>query len=63
MEYASGGDLSHRIKLAKNNGNQYFHEETLLSWFTQICLGIKHMHDRKITHRDIKGQNIFLMED
>lgn len=25
-----------------------------------MCLAIKHVHDRKIIHRDIKGQNIFL---
>ena len=28
--------------------------------FTQICLGIKHLHDGKVMHRDLKGQNIFL---
>jgi NIMA (never in mitosis gene a)-related kinase len=27
-----------------------------------MCLGIKHLHDRKIIHRDLKGQNIFLTE-
>ena len=32
----------------------------MLEWFTQICLGLKHIHDRKILHRDLKGQNIFL---
>jgi len=32
----------------------------VLEWFTQICLGLKHIHDRKILHRDLKGQNIFL---
>jgi NIMA (never in mitosis gene a)-related kinase len=31
-----------------------------LDWFTQICLGMKHIHDRKIIHRDLKGQNVFL---
>lgn len=25
-----------------------------------MCLAIKHVHDRKIIHRDIKGQNIFI---
>jgi len=26
----------------------------------QIALAIKHIHDRKILHRDLKTQNIFL---
>jgi serine/threonine protein kinase len=25
-----------------------------------VCLGIKHMHDRKCLHRDIKPANIFI---
>lgn len=29
-------------------------------YFVQICLAIKHVHDRKILHRDLKTQNIFL---
>jgi NIMA (never in mitosis gene a)-related kinase len=45
MEYAEGGDLSHRIKAAKAM-NAYFTEEEILNWFVQICLGIKHLHDR-----------------
>lgn len=27
-----------------------------MDWFVQICLAIKHIHDRKILHRDIKSQ-------
>lgn len=38
----------------------YFTEDHILNWFTQICLAIKHVHDRKILHRDLKSQNIFL---
>ena len=26
----------------------------VLDWFVQICLAIKHIHDRKILHRDLK---------
>ncbi|CAJ0963399.1 unnamed protein product [Ranitomeya imitator] len=33
---------------------------TILDWFVQLCLALKHVHDRKILHRDIKSQNIFL---
>ncbi|EAR85026.2 plant dual-specificity MAP kinase kinase family domain protein (macronuclear) [Tetrahymena thermophila SB210] len=57
MEYADGGDLSQKIQ--KQRG-KYFKEEQILDWFTQICLAMKHVHDRKILHRDLKGQNIFL---
>lgn len=37
-----------------------FSENTILDWFVQIALAIKHIHDRKILHRDLKTQNIFL---
>ena len=28
----------------------------VLTWFVQLCLAMKHIHDRKILHRDIKSQ-------
>ena len=57
MDYADNGDLAKKIK---NNKNTYFSETLILNWFTQICLAIKYIHDRKIIHRDLKCQNIFL---
>ena len=50
---------------AKNKGkppsqHEYFSEDQILNWFTQICVALKHVHDRKILHRDIKSQNIFM---
>ena len=61
-EYADGGDLSEKIKERKNkNGN--FTESEILDYFTQICLAIKHMHEKKIIHRDLKSGNIFLMKN
>lgn len=26
-------------------------EDTIMDWFVQMCLGLKHVHDRKILHR------------
>ncbi|XP_038617645.1 serine/threonine-protein kinase Nek5 isoform X2 [Tachyglossus aculeatus] len=57
MEYCDGGDLMRRIN---NQRGVLFSEEQILGWFVQISLGLKHIHDRKILHRDIKSQNIFL---
>ncbi|XP_031435351.1 serine/threonine-protein kinase Nek5 [Clupea harengus] len=57
MEYCDGGDLMKRIHMQKG---QPFTEEQIMGWFVQICLGLKHIHDRKVLHRDIKAQNIFL---
>ena len=62
MDYADGGDLSIKIKQQREK-NTFFQEDLILNWFTQICLAIKHIHDRKILHRDIKSQNIFLTKD
>ena len=57
MEYADGGDLFKKISAAHGN---HFPEIQILNWFTQISLALKHCHDRKILHRDLKSQNIFL---
>ena len=62
MDYADGGDLSIKIKQQREK-NLFFQEDLILNWFTQICLAIKHIHDRKILHRDIKSQNIFLTKE
>lgn len=62
MDYAEGGDISHKIT-EKHKKGQYFSENQILDWFTQICLALKHVHDRKILHRDLKNQNIFLTKD
>uniref|UniRef100_A0A3P8XIL8 non-specific serine/threonine protein kinase n=1 Tax=Esox lucius TaxID=8010 RepID=A0A3P8XIL8_ESOLU len=60
MDYCEGGDLFKKINSQKG---VLFSEEQILDWFVQICLALKHVHDRKILHRDIKSQNIFLTKD
>ncbi|CAN0031798.1 unnamed protein product [Ectocarpus sp. 8 AP-2014] len=57
MDYADGGDLS--SCLSRRNG-RLIDEEIVLDWFVQTTLALKHIHDRKILHRDLKTQNIFL---
>ncbi|XP_009706591.1 PREDICTED: serine/threonine-protein kinase Nek5, partial [Cariama cristata] len=57
MEYCDGGDLMKRINMQHG---VLFDEDQILSWFVQISLGLKYIHDKKILHRDVKAQNIFL---
>eukprot|EP00762_Andalucia_godoyi_P006726 ANDGO_06153.mRNA.1 putative serine/threonine-protein kinase nek3 len=59
MEYAERGDLYDAIK-RQAALNKPFAEEQIVDWLLQVCLAIKHCHDKKILHRDIKSQNIFL---
>ncbi|XP_021075166.1 serine/threonine-protein kinase Nek3 [Mus pahari] len=57
MEYCDGGDLMQKIKQQKG---KLFPEDTILNWFIQICLGVNHIHKRRVLHRDIKSKNVFL---
>ena len=57
MDFADGGDLQQRIKEQRGRP---IAEGQILDWFTQMTLGMKHIHDRKVIHRDLKGGNIFL---
>jgi len=62
MDYAERGDLYEQVKLQMKKGD-YFEEELILKWITQASFGLKHIHDNKILHRDIKTKNIFLTAD
>lgn len=62
MEYLDDGDLNEKIKLQKLKG-ELFSEYQILEWLTQICQGVKYMHDCPIMHRDLKNQNIFLTKE
>lgn len=57
-EYADGGDLGQKIKAQPKS--KPFSEDQILDYFTQICLAIKHIHNKQIIHRDLKSPNIFL---
>ena len=56
MDFADGGDLAQRIEAQKDSAAnseapELFSEDMVLDWFVQICLALKHAHDRKVLHR------------
>lgn len=61
-----GGDESTICDVVKlcNRQRSVIPESQVLRWFTQICLGLKSLHERSypIVHRDLKAQNILLVK-
>ena len=53
MEYAGGGDLSQRIKTAKE-GKMQFSEGQILCWFVQICLALRYIHSKYVSLHSAK---------
>ena len=60
LEYCESGDLALLIK--RRNGN-LLSEREVWNLFIQSTLGLLYIHQKKIIHRDIKTQNIFLAKD
>ncbi|EAS06030.2 protein kinase (macronuclear) [Tetrahymena thermophila SB210] len=52
--------ISDLQKLRKESPNQRLDVMTALKCIKEICLGIKSLHMKNITHRDIKPDNIFI---
>ncbi|KOO30842.1 protein kinase domain containing protein [Chrysochromulina tobinii] len=57
-EYAGNGDLLGFLKNKKRAG--HLPEATVWSFFIQMLLGTKTMHENNILHRDLKAANVFL---
>jgi NIMA (never in mitosis gene a)-related kinase len=58
-EHCGYGDLS---KLLKSTPG-FLPEEKIIHIFIEICLGIEHLHSKRILHRDIKLNNVFLTHE
>lgn len=57
LEYCGGGDLSKAISYRKSI-RTLFDEKEVWFIFSQICRGVKHLHENGIIHRDLKAMNI-----
>ncbi len=62
MEFIGGGDLSEKI-WEHYEKKLFINENKIWSYFIQILLAVKKLHENWIIHRDIKSANIFLTED
>ncbi|KAK9807449.1 hypothetical protein WJX73_008350 [Symbiochloris irregularis] len=67
LEYAAGGDLSDYIKRKTVNKNSSMSralpESLTRVLFHQIMSALEFCHDRGITNRDIKAENILVMDE
>jgi serine/threonine protein kinase len=59
MEYADRGDLEAAIA-RRREASQKFPERDAMAVFAQITLAVHYLHERRILHRDLKSQNVFL---
>jgi NIMA (never in mitosis gene a)-related kinase len=58
MEYSDSGDILSKIQDHLKKGS-YFKESDIWTYFIQMVVGLKALHDLKVCHRDIKSANIF----
>jgi serine/threonine protein kinase len=62
MEFIKGQDL---LKLMEGNNNQPFPLNQVVEWGKSICDVLTHMHTQSppLVHRDLKPDNLMLLED
>src|SRR6516165_5932269 len=62
LEFIRGQDL---LKLLETNNNKPFGVEQVIEWGRSICDVLQHMHTQAppLVHRDLKPDNIMLLED
>eukprot|EP00931_Biecheleriopsis_adriatica_P025146 TRINITY_DN15529_c0_g1_i1.p1 TRINITY_DN15529_c0_g1~~TRINITY_DN15529_c0_g1_i1.p1 ORF type:complete len:863 (+),score=195.18 TRINITY_DN15529_c0_g1_i1:127-2715(+) len=60
MEYCEHGDVHTYFQCVKRAGEALPCEAQVLDWFVQTVLALQVLHAKRILHRDLKTQNIFL---
>jgi len=60
MEYCGAGSITDLVKSTKGNSLK---EDWIGFISKEILNGLNHLHQNKIIHRDIKGQNVLLTEN
>jgi len=60
MQYAPNGTLHSRLQAQRGKG---LPEDKVWQFFIQSLLGLRHVHSKKIIHRDVKSLNLFFDQD
>jgi len=60
-EYTDGGNLEELIENHIKN-KIFIKEDTILNYFSQLCLAINYIHQKNIILRNISAENVFLTE-
>ena len=58
MEYCGAGSVTDLVKAGKSG----LKEEWIAYICREILRGLSHLHQQKVIHRDIKGQNVLLTD-
>ncbi|XP_066246360.1 serine/threonine-protein kinase Nek8-like [Euwallacea similis] len=59
MEYASHGNLQQFID-ERRKTLSYLDPQCVMNFICQIILGLHHIHEKGVVHRDLKSENIFI---
>lgn len=59
MGFAEGGDLYTKLREHREKKDPLTEQQTV-RWYIQICMALQYLHGKRILHRDLKTQNIFL---
>jgi serine/threonine protein kinase len=62
LEFIRGQDL---LKIMETNGNKPFPIDLVVEWGKSVCDVLTHMHNQSppLVHRDVKPDNVMLLED
>ncbi|KAK6189863.1 hypothetical protein SNE40_001839 [Patella caerulea] len=59
QDYCDDGTIQDKIQDAERI-NSSFEEKQIMEWFIQIVMAVQYIHSKKVLHRDLKTENVFL---